>query len=484
MKKIFYLVFVLLLVLIGVIAYKSVTFKSRQVTRNGTPKVFPIDENALKHLSEAIRFETVSYDDGHRDTTAFDKLLSYVDSTYPLVQKNLELTSINHFTRVYKWKGKDAAQKPVLLYAHYDVVPVEEVNRSDWKREPFGGEVAEGYLWGRGAIDDKVSVIGILEAAEKLLAADFVPARDVYFVFGHDEEIGGNDGAAFAAKYLEEQKVQTEFHLDEGGLVSNGIVPNMQKPVVLIGTAEKGYMTLELTAKLKGGHSSKPAKETSIQVLSTAIEKLRNHPFPKTSAVAVRDFITYVGPEMPQPLKTVFANAWLFKPVILSVYEKSAEGNAMIRTTMVPTVFNAGVKENLIPGSASVKINCRILTDETAKSVVERIKKIIDDPRIEVKEMDNTFEPSKTTPTASSGFKLLQKISAEIYPDAVVTPFLDIGSTDSKHFDKLGGDVLRFLPVQMDAEILGTFHGVNERVKTEHYMQTIEFYKLLLMNLN
>ncbi|MBP7390290.1 MAG: M20/M25/M40 family metallo-hydrolase [Chitinophagales bacterium] len=482
MKKGFGFLSTVALILLFVVVIKGFTLKSKQIQSDGKEKNYSIDSIAVNHFAQSIRYPTVSYDDGHRDTTAFQNFLNFIDSSYPLVNTRMELVTINTFTRIYKWKGKSLDLKPGLLYAHYDVVPVEQVNKSEWRHEPFGGEVSKDSIYGRGTIDDKIGVIALLEAAENLLRENFTPARDLYFVFGHDEEIGGLEGAAQAAKYLEEKQVKTQFHFDEGGLVAHGIVPNMNKPVALIGTAEKGYMTLELKVDLKGGHSSKPPKASAIQVLSKAIHQLEEHPFPKTSAQAVEDFIAYVGPEMPQPLKIVFANNWLFKPVILKVYEGSAEGNAMIRTTGVPTIFDAGVKENLIPGSASVKVNFRILSGQTSKEIKEKVRNIVKDERVQIIEMNNTFEPSKTTAVSSYGFQLMQRACAEVFPDAVAAPFLDIGSTDSKHFDKLGGDVLRFLPVRMDNEILGTFHGVNERVKVQDFMQTIAFYEYIMKN--
>jgi len=483
MKKLGLISLLALLLILAALGVNVLRFKSKQLGETKAANVYPIDEAKVQHLAEAIRFPTVSYDDEHRDTLAFEGFLHFMDTAFPLVRQKLDKVDINAFTRVYHWLGKSTSQKPVTLYAHYDVVPIETVNRHEWKEDPFGGVIRDGYLWGRGAIDDKSSALAILESVEGLLAKDFQPERDVIIVFGHDEETGGMDGAKYAAEYLAQRGIQTAFHLDEGGLVAHGIVPDMQKPVALIGTAEKGYMTLELTVNMKGGHSSKPANETAIQLLSAAITRLQKHPFPKQSPQAVRDFIAYVGPEMPQPLKTVFANRWLFNPIILSVYEKSAEGNAMIRTTGVPTIVEAGIKENLIPGQAKATVNFRLLTGQSSAEVITAVRKIIADDRVGINELSNTFEPSPTTSTNSEAFKLMQKACAEVYPDAVVSPFLDIGSTDSKHFEKLGGDVIRFLPVRMDNDLLGTFHGVNERISVKDYMETIAFYEFILKHL-
>lgn len=480
MRKFLLLLLLPVLVLLMVIAYKSLTFKSMQIERANTAPAVVYDSAAVQRFSKSIQLPTVSYDNGQRDTAAFLNMLALLDESFPLVKQRMWQTTVNNFTRLYKWEGSDTTLRPALLYAHYDVVPIETTSMNDWKHAPFSGDVDAEFVWGRGAIDDKIGVMAALEAAEKALQQGFIPKRTIWLVLGHDEETGGLDGAAAAAAFLDSVGVKTEFHLDEGGLIGTGIVPNMQAPVALVGTAEKGYMTLKLTVNINGGHSSKPARETAIGVLTRAVNQLQQHPFPKVKTAAVHDFIQHVGPEMPEPLRTVFANDWLFAPIILSVYEKSAEGNAMIRTTTVPTVFNAGIKENLIPGTASVLVNCRLLTGESAAAVKQRIAEIINDPRVIITESENTFEASGTTSAQSFGFQLIQKVCAQVYPEAVVTPYLDIGSTDSKHFEKLGGNVLRFLPVNMNSEILGTFHGVNERVKVNDYLRTVAFYHSLL----
>ena len=256
----------------------------------------------------------------------------------------------------------------------------------------------------------------------------------------------------------------------------------MKKNVALIGTAEKGYMTVELMVDMPGGHSSKPQKETALDVLVKAVKKVHDKPFKKMLSPSTDEFVDYLGPEMPMPLKVVFANKWLFKGLILSEYAKSDAGNALVRTTGVTTVMNAGLQDNVIPTKVSAKINFRILPGQSAQYVEETVKEIINDNRVQISALEKT-EPSKSTPADSWGFKLLQKTSAEAFPDVIVAPSLMIGSTDSKHFADVTDATYRFFPTRMDNEAIGSIHGINERIKIPYFMETIRFYETLLNNM-
>lgn len=481
MKKLLFALLLLLVVFVVVVTIKTISFKSKQIiSADGKRIDFAIDESAIKHLSEAIRINTVSFDDTTVvNQAAFDSFFIFLRTEYPNVFETLEDTIINQRSLLLKWEGKNKDTKPIILYAHLDVVPIEEITQAKWTHSPFSGEVADGFIWGRGTIDDKGSLISIFEALNRLQATGFIPERTIYFAFGSDEEIGGKKGAAAIAAFLRAKKVQFEFYMDEGGMVSTGMVPNIKRPVALIGTAEKGYVTLELSVNLKGGHSSHPAAQTALDVLVKATKRIHDRPERRRTVETVNEFMEYVGPEMPQPLKTVFANGWLFKPFILNEYEKSPEGSALLRTTSVTTVMNAGVKENVIPSLVSAKINFRILSDETVANVVERVTRIIDDERVKIKTEEVT-EASRNSSSSTYGFQLLQRTAAQIFPDAITTPFLMLGSTDSKHFQDLTENTYRFFPVRMSAEQVGTIHGIDERIGVKDYMETIAFYELLL----
>ena len=366
--------------------------------------------------------------------------------------------------------------------AHLDVVPVIEENLPDWKHPPFAGKVVNDTLWGRGTIDDKIGLIGLLEATERLLEAGYQPQRSLYLSFGHDEEIGGLQGAKVIVDYLKDQGVEAEYVLDEGGTISQGIIPGITKDVALIGVAEKGYVSLELSVKKEGGHSSMPEKESAIDLLAAAIVKVKSQPFPTKLAGPIAGFIEYLGPEMGGFNRFIFANRWLFGSIITGVYEKTGSGNALVRTTTAPTIFNAGVKDNVIPQNAKATINFRILSGEDSNSVMERVKALINDPRIQVKKGRMQSEPSKVSAINSFGFQQLQGTIAEVYPDALVAPFLVIAGTDAKHFEPIAQDIYRFSPMIINPTNIKSFHGLNERIAVNDFKQAVRFYHRLIEN--
>ena len=486
MKKILILVLALLLVLMGVLVFNTITLKSKQlITENGKPLQLPIDSGAVAHLSSAIQINTVSFSDSLKMADArphFDSFIDFLKAAYPLVFSSLEDTIINRRNILLKWKGTDASLPPAILYTHMDVVPVEQNTLNQWKHAAFSGALADNCIWGRGALDDKGSLISIMEALTRSLQKGLKPVRTIYIASGSDEEVGGKTGAATIAQYCSDNKLHFGFYLDEGLIIAQGVVPNMKKDVALIGTAEKGYLTIELTVDMPGGHSSKPQKETAIDVLTKAVKNVHDKPFEKTAAPSTKEFLDFLAYEMPMPSKLVFANRWLFNGLILSIYAKTPAGNALIRTTGVTTVMNAGLQDNVIPTKVSAKINFRILPGQSAADVIARVKEIIKDDRVQISVIDKA-EPSQTTSADTWGFKLLQQTSAEVFPDVVVAPSLMLGSTDSKHFANLTDATYRFFPTRLDDEAIGTIHGINERIKIPYFMETIRFYETLLGNL-
>ena len=491
MKKIFLAILLALAALIVVLLFNTFTLQSKQIKSASSERLnLPINQSAVVHLSEAIRIKTISYDDTSmmQNNSAFDSLFTFLHSAYPLVFRSLQDTVLNGRNLLLRWEGSNKKLAPAILYAHMDVVPIEENTLAQWKHAPFSGDVGadsttgENCIWGRGALDDKGSLISIYEAINKLLSKGFKPERTIYIASGSDEEIGGRKGAKVIAEYCRQNNLHFTFYLDEGGIVSEGVVPGIKKPVAIIGTSEKGYVTFDITVNLKGGHSSHPAKETSIDVLLKALQKMHDSKFEKKATQSVKEFMDYVGPEMPMPMKIVFANRWLLKPLVLNEYTKTEEGNAMVRTTGVTTVINAGVKENVIPNKVSAKVNFRILPGETIKDVEEHVKNAVNDQRVEIK-IGEANEPSKTTSSDEWGFKLLQQTTSEVFPDAIVAPFLMLGSTDSKHFADLTDQTYRFFPARMNGEGVGTIHGINERIRISSYMETIKFYEQLLTDM-
>jgi carboxypeptidase PM20D1 len=360
--------------------------------------------------------------------------------------------------------------------AHQDVVPIEEASAKMWTVDPFAGTSKNNFIWGRGATDDKINLISILEATERLLSENFQPERTIYFAFGHDEEVGGKGAQAIAA-LLKSRDIKADLVLDEGGIITNDKVPGMNKPVALIGTSEKGYLSLQLSAEKNGGHSSMPEKETSIDILSRAIVKLREHPFEARFSPSTQGFIRYLGPEMPFTNKMAFANTWLFKPMVIGIYEKSAGGNAMIRTTAVPTIIDAGIKDNVIPTVATATVNFRLLPGDSSSLVMRKVRDIINDDRIRISVAGSFIsEPSAVTTEDSYAYKKIEEIVKRSFKGVLTSPFLMIGGTDSRYFEEVSSGIIKFSPM---IDPVG-FHGIDERVSLESYQSSIWFFEQLI----
>ena len=366
--------------------------------------------------------------------------------------------------------------------SHIDVVPVIKKNISEWKVPPFGGIIKNDTIWGRGAIDDKIGVIGIMEAAELLLSQNFKPKRTIYFSFGHDEEIGGRNGAVTMANYLKSQNISAEYILDEGGVIADGLVPDMTKKVALIGVAEKGYLSLNLGVRLEGGHSSMPDKETSIDVMANAIAKLKSNPLPSKITAPLSEFMDYIGPEMPFTNKLVFANKSILSPVLLSVYESTSSGNAQVRTTTSPTIFTSGVKDNIIPLTASATVNFRILPETTTEDVINHVREVIKDDRISIEKGGFISEPSKYSSPNTEQFKTINTTILQLFPDVVVSPYLVVGGTDARHYNEISDHIYRFLPIQLNEDNKKSFHGLNERLAVNDFYDAVAFYVQLMKN--
>lgn len=484
MKKFFLFILFLLLFLISIISFNTLRFSSVQGELKKEGRKFEKDSVAIRHLSESIRIKTISYDNNSQtDYSQFDSLFIFFRKSFPLTFSKLNVRVINQHSLLIEWKGKSTALKPVILYSHLDVVPAGKDSNSQWTHDPFAGLADDHFIYGRGAIDDKGSVIAILESVEKLLTTDFTPARTVYLAFGHDEEASGEKGAKKIAETLARENIKADFLLDEGGLVAIDMVPFVSRPVALVFTSEKGYMTIELKVKSNGGHSGFPPVDPPIEILAQAIKNIHDHPFEKRMTESVSEFMDFVGPEMKMPFKLLFANRWIFSPLIFHEYEKIPSANAMIRTTSVATVIQGGEKENVVPTEVKAKINFRILPGDSSASVLRQIEEIINDKRVEVKVIGFPSEPSTISSANTPGFQTLRKTISNIFPDAIIAPSLLIAQTDSRHFRNVTENIYRFQPVRMDDKILKTMHGTDEKISIDGFMEMISFYEDFVRNL-
>jgi carboxypeptidase PM20D1 len=469
------------LALVAVLFANIFRHPSKQI-QTGTPAPLPIGADAAAaRLSQLIRFPTVSFQDsGRTDFAAFAALREYLRQTYPEVHRALAREDING-SLLYRWPGTDTSLAPVLLMAHLDVVPGEE--GGTWARLPFSGDIAEGFVWGRGALDVKSSLGAMLEAAELLAKQGFTPRRTVYFAFGHDEEIGGKAGNGAIAAKLKAQGVKLHAVLDEGSVVAVKIVPNVSLPVALIGIAEKGYLTLELSVEGEGGHSSMPAVLTNAEILAGALQKVMSMRNAGILTDAVQRQLHWLAPELPLMPRLVLSNLWLFEPLVKHQMSQRPPGDAMLRTTIAPTMLKGSDKENVLPHRVSAVINFRPLQGTTLEHVIASVRKFVEDERVKIAVTGTaTSEPSAVSATEGEAFGTLHRSIREAFPDALVAPSLVLGSTDSRHYRNIAQNIYRFIPVRVEAADVARFHGRDERIAVKHYAEAIGFYARYLRN--
>lgn len=439
-----------------------------------------VDSSAVARLSEAVRIPTVTYFDSSARIPQFRRLHALFERSYPLVHRHMRREILDSGSLLFTWRGSDTSLAPVLLMGHQDVVPVEPGTEKDWTHAPFSGDIAEGFVWGRGTLDDKISVLGLLEGAEALLKRGVQPRRTVMFSFGHDEE-GGGASAARTAMLLESRGIKPWFVMDEGGAIGDGLVPGVAARVALVGVAEKGYLTLRLTARAPGGHSSMPAPENAVTIITDAVGRLRRTPLPARLNDATRAMFNTVGPSMAYKDRLVMANLWLFEPVVLSQLAKMPTGNAMLRTTTAPTMLTAGIKDNVVPQSASAVVNFRLIPGDSVAWVVRRVKEIVADERVTVEIMNGmAFDATGVSPHDSDGFKLIAQTIRDVYPGTIVSPYLVMGGTDARHFYRVSPNVYRFAPIMVKDGTMALMHGTNERVSVESYLDGVRLYTRLI----
>ncbi|QTM99012.1 M20/M25/M40 family metallo-hydrolase [Sediminibacillus dalangtanensis] len=467
--------FVLFFIVTG---FKTITLTSKQ------PEPHPIkidlaEEDAVARFSKAITYPTISHQDYSQFSySEFDGFLGFLEESYPLVHEQLHLDKVNEYGLIYRWQGSEETKEPIGLTAHYDVVPVLEGTETAWGQSPFSGEVVDGKIWGRGTLDDKIGVIGILEAVENLLSEDFQPERDVYLLFGFDEEVGGEKGAQAIAEELKQRNIKFEFILDEGGAIIDGMVPGLDNPVGVVGLSEKGMATAELSTEGSGGHSSQPENRTNIGRIARAITKLERAQFPADLQGPAEELLAYTAPEMKGAMKYIFANQAIFEPVIESILLEKPATAALLRTTIAPTIFQAGEQYNALPEKASAVVNLRVMPGDSLADVQSFIEETIDDDLVHVSVTGN--EASSVSSVDNWHFKTIQQAARNAYPDAVIAPYLMFAGSDARHYDGIADNTYRFLPVLITAEDLNRMHGSNEHISIDNYFHAISFYREII----
>lgn len=482
MKKVLYTIGMLLLILILVLIVRTFRFQSKQVLVKMAPQI-SVDSGAVQRLSGALQIPTISHQDPSQNKLGdFAAFRTFLEQSFPLVHQKLTREVVGELGLLYVWKGKDDAQKPILLMSHFDVVPVEAGTEKDWKYPPFSGTIAEGFVWGRGAIDDKMGVIGILEAAELMLRNNFQPVRTIYFAFGGDEEIGGTLGAGSIGKLLRDRNVTLDFVLDEGMTITENLIPGIYAPVAMVGVAEKGYLSVELSVDGKGGHSSMPPELTTIGILSRAIDRLEKNRLPMELRSPAYEMFQTLGPEMGFKNRMVLANLWLLQGVFKRMLEMNPESASMLRTTTAPTIFQSGTKENVLPSRARAVVNFRLLPGDSVDGVLKHIRNSVADGRVRINKLLPFNEPSAVSNLKSENFRTLQVTIREVFPNVLVTPALLMGGTDTKYYAGLSSDIYRFAPIRLGPDDLSRIHGTNERIAIKNFEECVRFYYQLLVN--
>ncbi len=467
--------------LIGVLAFNTASHGSRQIT---VPAVLPpaVDvQAAAERLAGAVRLRTISYETPSEESRAeLLKLHAYLEQAFPNAHREMRREVVGGYSLLYTWTGEDSGAKPILLMAHQDVVPIAPGTEERWHADPFGGQIRDGFVWGRGSWDDKGNLTAILEAVDALAAAGFKPRRTIYLAFGHDEENGGENGAAKIAALLAQRGVHCEFALDEGLLTTEGIMPGLEAPLALIGVAEKGSVTLRLTASAVPGHSSMPPRITAIGTLAKALTRLEASPMPAAFSGVAGEMFDTVAPEMHGLQRVALSNRWLFGPLIRAQLERAPSTNAMLRTTTAITVVSGGNKENVLPGVAQALVNFRILPGDTVAAVIEHVKRTAGDDAIRVEIAAPPTEASAVASRDSRAYRLIERTIREQFPEVLVAPGLVIAATDSRHMSAVADDIYRYSPVRAKPSDLARFHGTDERMGTANYAELIRFYGALI----
>lgn len=481
MKRLPGALLLLVVVLATVALVRSARFASRQPAVDPVARL-PLDAGRLAgRLAEAVRFRTVSpQDPAQRDDDAFRGLRRWLETTFPRVHAALAHEVVAEHSLLFTWPGRDSARRPILLMAHMDVVPVEPGTEDAWTEPPFEGRIADGFVWGRGTLDDKAGLVATFEAIELLLGEGFQPTRSIYLAFGHDEEVGGTAGAASVAALLRARGVAFHWVADEGGTVTSGLVSGLDAPAALVGIAEKGILSVEITAAAEGGHSSMPPPHTAVGMIGAAVARLEKRQLPGRLAGPSRSLFEWVGPEMHLGPRMAFANLWLFAPLVRRQLAGSPSTNAMLRTTTAPTMLSGGVKENVLPSEARAVVNFRVLPGDTVATVLEHVRQTVDEPRITVRALGTPWEPSPVSSPDAPSFGALARTIRRVLPGVVVAPWLVVGATDSRHYAPLTGATYRFRPWHMGREDLARVHGTNERIGVEDYADCVRFYVQLV----
>lgn len=471
-----------LIILLLAIGFNTMNYPSPAAVDTNTSKIEVDIDRVVANMQKAIGYQTISFEQGTvANSEPFTQFIDFLEAGYPAVHQHTQRTIISDYSLLFKWQGKDPQLQPVLLTGHYDVVPVIPGTEDKWESAPFSGELKNGYIYGRGAMDDKSAVISMMEAAEALLSQGFQPQRTIYFSFGHDEEVSGFSGAGEIARQLKNSGIQFAWSLDEGSFVLEGLLP-VDKPVAMINVAEKGYVSIEIIATGVGGHSSMPPEKTAVGKLAEAIVKIQDSPFSGGLTGISGEMMDQLGPYLPLSQRIFMSNRWLFGSMVEAGLSSSPSMNASMRTTIAPTMLSASPKENVLPIEAKARINLRLHPRDTPESVEQHFNEVLEgleDVSVKLRHGNNA---SPVASSSSAGFQLLAASARQVFGDVIIVPGITVAATDSRHYVAVSDNAYRFNPMQVGSEDLSGFHGTNERVSVDNLGKAVQFYQSVISN--
>ncbi len=471
-----YILFGILALLILVILLRTLAFRPKKQKAISQEAVSFNQQAAIDALAELVKCKTISYPDHSlEDNAEFEKLISLLPTLYPRVFDVCSVDQLPDRALLLRWPGK-SSESPCVMMAHYDVVPVNEEN---WDKPPFAAIIEDGVLWGRGTLDTKVTFNGIFSAANHLISKGFVPENDIYFAFSGGEEVNGK-GACNIVDYFAAHDIQLAMVVDEGGAVVENVFPGVKAPCGLIGIAEKGMMNAQFKALSSGGHASAPKPNSPIVRLSKACCRLEKHPFPCHIQGPASQMFDTLGRHSTFLYRMIFANMWCFAWIIKLLGRlQGGEMNALIRTTVAFTQAEGSSARNVIPPEAKLVANMRLNPSDSVASALARLKKIVDDDKIEITALES-FEPSRISRTDCEGWDRVSAAVAETWPGCIVSPYLMVQCSDSRHYGRISDKVYRFSAMDLSAEERATIHGNNERIRLETIGKATEFYIRLM----
>lgn len=500
----------LVLIIVGLVAvllYRTLIYPFHRQDASATPPVIPaLSEKAIMRLAGGIRIPTVSnevYE--NTDFVPFDHFQPYLMEAYPAVYTTMDTVTVNKYGLVFRWKGKNSELKPILFLSHYDVVPVTGYEpvvsekekifdlknqlsvpidriQAEWDYPPFSGAVTDGRIYGRGTLDMKGMLFSLLEAADTLISDGFVPERDIWFAFGHDEEVSGRQGAVYIADYFKQKGLTFDAVYDEGGIIAapGSAMESIQRPLALIGVGEKGFLTLRLRIGGLGGHSSMPPAKSSLVYAAEIIEKLNTNQMPERVIAPISSFLDNIGGEMSFMSRMAIANQWLLKPFLIGTFTKNPSSNALVRTTTAVTMTKGSDAPNVISSVAEVTVNFRILPGETVNDVVEHVKRICEGYDVET-EIISAREPSAVSPENARGFEVIREAVSKFYPDAITSSYITIGGTDGYKYQIVSDHIYRFMPVELNIFEQRVIHNENEHISFDNYARMIAYFREIML---